>query len=330
MAFLGSPAFIYNKMKWGGYGKDITERDIMSLLMPIQQLGMHWSPDKKKLVSSHPAGMSLNTPWVHERQGNSKRCGLDHQVCFNVFGIIPPRCLECWKTVVTPRTFEELLKLGEVQKDFNFPCKHGIEVRDYTPKHYGGYHYADSLDEGLEMHSVVKKAVTEHLGKEVGDGVILKRGCTEYEIKKGPSPAWHMTPEEERILNIIELYVADEGGRHGQSREIKDHVMQSWFVWAHMNGDFSYVPFNGGHKLWADYVRYDDKDKATIKQEMALAKAAVLDGVDGKDATRMLKDLLKSANKYGVNPNAVLDMGHNTRNPLALEPTLIGDHDEQS
>jgi hypothetical protein len=328
MSFLGSNEFIYKKLQWAGPAKELTDFDVISLFKVIEAQGYHWDIATKKLTRSYPLQMTLETPWVHERQGNSKRCGLDHQICFNLFGIIPPKCLECWKTVVTPNSFEQLMALRDVQKSFGFPCKCGIELRDYTPKHYGGYHYADSLDEGFEMHAVVEKAVKEHVGKDVS--VILKRGCTEYEIVKGPSPTWHMNPSEEKTLSLIENYMVDSSGNVAQSEEVQNYVMIKWFLWAHMNGDMTYQKWNGGKPLFPDYVRYDDKDKATIKQELAIAKAAVLDGVKGEDSVNMLNALFKASDKYQVNPNAILDMGHNTRNPLQIEPVLIGDDDELS
>jgi hypothetical protein len=148
---------------------------------------------------------------------------------------------------------------------------------------------------------------------------------------KGPSPAWHLNPAEERVLKLLEHYTEfTDSSNVGQSDNAKHHVQLKWFLWAHMNGDFSYVPYNGGEKLFPDYVRYDNKDRAIIKQEMALATAAVLDGVDGESASRMLESVFKAADKYNVNPNAVFDMGHNFRNPLNIEPFLRGDDDELS
>jgi len=330
MGFLQSPDMIYNTMTWSGYAKELIETDVVQTLKPIQAAGFHWSADKCKLIRGGVTAMATDTPWIHTNQGQSKRCGMDHQICFNQFRIIPPKCLECWKTVVTPTSFDQLMQLREIQKGFNFPCKCGIEVRDYTPKFYGGYHYADSLDEGLEMCEVVREAVRGELGDEVADNVLLKRGCTEYEFVKGPSPSWHMNRREEKVLSLIEHYIDYESTNVEQSKEAKHHVLSKWFLWAHANGDMSYKPYNGGESLFPDYVRYDNKDRATLKEEMALAKANILDGITGEQGTQMLGAIYKAAEKYQVNPNAILDMGHNWRNPLQLEPHVIGDQDELS
>jgi len=330
MGFLQSPDAIYNTMNWKGYGKEMMETDVVHTLQPVAFAGYHWDAGTSKLMHNGQTAMAIDTPWMHINQGHTKRCGFDHQICFNQFRIIPPRCLECWKTVVTPTTFDELMKLKEIQEGFNFPCKCGIEVRDYTPKFYGGYHYADSLDEGLAIHEVVKKAVKENISKEVADGVILKRGCTEFEFLKGPSTSWHMNKGEERLLSLIENYVDQNTTNVGQSKEAQHHVLSKWFLWAHSNGDMTYKEYNGGESLFPSYVRYDNKDVATMKEELALAKANILDGVTGKQGQQMLGAIYKAAEKYQVNPNVVLDMGHNSRNPLQLQPHLIGDDDELS
>jgi hypothetical protein len=338
MGFMSSHPSIYQTMNWKGEAASIVQKDVIAILETVaSQLGLYWDADKIRLSRRVDKNqLTVDTPWCHKDFGSSKRCGFDHHVCFNTFGIIPPRCLECWKTVVTPNTFEELIKLRDLQTQLPFPCKCGIELRDYTPKFYGGYHYADSYDEGMEQHRIVKKYVKEHISKEVADNVILKRGCTEYEMIKGPSPAWHMNKQEERLLEILEHYVYEPTSNGQQAVEIKNHTFLRWILWAHMNGDFSYLPWNDGEKLFPDYVRYDDKDPAVMKQEMALARAAVQNGISAKDGKAVLADVLKSAKKHKVNPNAVFNMGFNTPTPTNFTPptkvpdTLKGEHDELS
>jgi hypothetical protein len=222
-----------------------------------------------------------------------------------------------------------------------FPCKCGIEVRDYTPKHYGAYYYADSLDEGYDMYDVVAHELKENVGDKAH--AILKRGCTEFEFIKGPSPRWHRSPRDEKIEELIDCYLEVATNNNEQTELVKNHVFLKWILWAHSNGDMTYKPWNGGKDLFPDYVSYHDKDRATMKQEVALARASALhNGVKPKNVKKVMGDLFKSGMKYGVDPNVILDMGINRYNKLQLEPTtaddplsnidkkLIGEQDELS
>ena len=177
------------------------------------------------------------------------------------------------------------------------PAKCGIEMRDYTPKFYGGYFYNNSLDEGRERYEQVRKAIDENMtgGKDVS--VILKRGCTEFEMLKGPSHAWHNTGGEEYMLEIIDAFVHNPRGGGEQSKMVKDHVKLKWFLWAHMNGDMSYKELNGGKSLFPDYVKYHEGDIDLIKRDMTISHAAAKAGIKPEDSD----DFLKVAEDFAEN-----------------------------
>lgn len=338
MGFLQSPSAIYDTIKWKGYSGELEHSDFVTLLMPVQQLGFQWDAGKTLLRQPKAFdGMINETPWIHARHGHSKRCGFDHNICFNLYRIIPPRCLNCWKVCCGFKTFKQLVACKELQESMNVPSKCGIEVRDYTPKHYGAYWYNDSLDQGYECYERVRKLLDEHVGTEE-DGVhcILKRGCTEFEMIKGPSPGWHMTRDEEAMLNLLEGMVEVQSSNNRQRDFVKNHVWFKWMLWAHANGDFSYLPWNDGERLFPDYVTYHDKDPVKMKQELAVTRAYVQNQVPGEKSKAVLKDLFESAKKHNVNPNAIFNMGHDLYTPTNFQATVLentpepvrGDHDE--
>ncbi|MHA2067618.1 MAG: hypothetical protein ACXABY_24910, partial [Candidatus Thorarchaeota archaeon] len=150
--FLDSKPSLYGTMKYAGKGLAANQKDMISFLAPLVPMGYYWDREKDMLVNPGKLTPALTheTPWDHAMHGTSKRCGLDHHVLFDIYGVIPHRCLDCWKCCVTIDTFEDLMKVQALQREqareHNMPCKCGIEVRDYTPKHYGAYYYSDSLD----------------------------------------------------------------------------------------------------------------------------------------------------------------------------------------
>jgi hypothetical protein len=320
MAFLGSPPRIYNEaMKLKGMAKEISDKDIITKLSGIVGPIYYWDANRQILARhNHKFNMVHHTPWIHQKSSIYKRCGFDHNICFNYFGIIPPRCLECWKVVVNPRNFSEIVKLRALQQDFDVPSKCGIEMRDYTNKLYGGYFYTNSFDEGRDMYKLVREGVNDMISPDVP--VILKRGCTEFEMIAGPSPGWHMTLQQERGLLELEGFVEQHYSNAPQSELVQNYVFLKWILWAHYCGDMTYLPWNGGEPLFPPVVTYHEGTREKCKQELAIAKAHVLSGVSGEDCNKMLTSVFAASNEHKIDPNVVFNMAGNTKNVLNFQP----------
>jgi hypothetical protein len=273
MAFQGSDPMIYATQQIDGQNRKWHETDIYRKLAKISALGFRWNPETNTLVHDGKPQVGIQTPWVHARGDWKYRCGFDHHILFNQFNVIAPSCLNCWKVCMGLPTFKDLMLMEEIQRQLpdDCPCKCGIEVRDYTPKEYGAYFYTRSLEEGRERYEQIKDIVTKNFdnGKEIADGIVLKRGCTEFEMVQGPSNYWHLTPQQAELYEFIDAHVVDRRGHVNQQESIKRYVKQNWILWAHSHGDFTYLPWNGGKKLFPDYVTYHtgdiDKIHADIK-----------------------------------------------------------------
>jgi hypothetical protein len=294
-------------MNWKGKGAEWKKYDLPSQLNTLFMQGWHISPDSGMITRKAAPGW--DTPWIYVKSIDSKKCNIDHNIKYNIYGFIPPRCLQCWKVVVTPNTFDQLMRLYEVELGMDVPCKCGIEVRDYTAKSYGGYFYNASFDEGRERYEQVKNAVKEHVGDDVH--VLLKRGCTEFEFKSGiPAPMWHITPQAEEINDIVDLYVDDTPVHNGrQTRYCKAHVFKRWMMWAHSRGDFSYLPWNGGERLVGDYVTFHEGDIDGIKDEIAVGEAYARAKSQGVEVDpEMLKQYRELSQKYGADMQIAPDV----------------------
>ncbi len=310
-----SGPMIYNTLNHKGILGKWVKEDMSSLFKPLEARGFAWCANFEKMVmpgaKSHRA-ILFNTPWCHAKGTPRKHCGLDHQVTFNTWGIIPPRCLSCWKVTVTPNTFKQLMQLEVLQKNLDVPAKCGIELRDYTPKFYGGYFYTHSLDEGRERYEQVRKAVDQEIegGKDIS--VILKRGCTEYEMVKGPSPFWHNTRDEEEFLELVDAFVEVPRGNNKQSSLVKTNVRLKWALWAHANGDFSYKELNNGESLFPDYVKYHEGDIDGIKSELAVAHANAVEGIPEDTAFKFIKMAKWFADTNDIEPKKLGSIFHGT------------------
>lgn len=321
MGFMQGPEFVYNKMQTAGDVRRWAEEDWFTIFSNLEAKGFVWDPDDSRLRQKGTVGLTHNTPWCHVRSSFDKHCSLDHNVIYGNWRIIHPRCLECWKTVVAPRTFHELMLLEELENKLQFDSKCGIELRDYTPRHYGGYFYSSSLDAGRARYKEVKDAVSEFISPEVGASVILKRGCTEYEMGTGPSLYWNITPAQEEMLELIEAFVDVKRGHGEQSSMLKRNTRMKWVLWAHANGDMSYVDYNGGQKLFPGYVPYHEGSIGDIKHDLAIARAQASVGLPPETSSKFLEVVQDFAKEYKIQHYGELArvLGSNYKSPLSMK-----------
>lgn len=206
--------------------------------------------------------MSHDTPWIHVKRSPNRHCGLYHTY-HERLGMIHSVCQECWKVVVRPRTLVELHKLLNLEKVLELPSKCGIEKRDTVFGHYGGYFYNNSLEEGRECHKIVRSNVDLNLSPEVS--VILKRGCTEFELAQGPSDKWEVSEEQKQMEYLFDDLIVAGDDLRPQPDHLKDSIFRSWIHWAYANGDATYLEYTNNHPLFKPYITYhevkDEKEK---------------------------------------------------------------------
>lgn len=227
---------------------------------------------------THERRMSWDTPWIYVKPPKWQNCHLWHKIYFDLIyqkRCVPIGCQSCWKVVIAPRTLEELFATYCLQTLLNHPSKCGTETeRENTNKHYGGYFYNHSEEEGRECYKQVVKAVTEievfqkvilgapitvRFNKDPMPKIILKRGCTEFEQHVGPSDKWTVTPEQAEIEEICNGVFVDDRLNPVQPDFAIAHIMKSWIHQAYKVGDETYKLFTNGNALFAPPVTYHQK-----------------------------------------------------------------------
>jgi hypothetical protein len=231
------------------------------------------------------------------------------------------------------KNFDELMTWNKIQKDeIGFGCKVGIELRDYVPKHYGSYHYASSIEEGREQYEVVKKLATKYLSEETVSKLLLKRGCTEFEMQKGPSSQWHLTDQDEHILSVIDAHVDYPAQNKRQSRDLAwPYIQMKWLLWAHANGDMSYLPYNNNKLLFPDYIKYHEGDVNGIKRDIALLTTVKKHGL----APEAVNTIMEETDKYSREQGFTMDklgpaFGFDSRTPMGTLDFSIYDDVEET
>ena len=236
--------------------KGIPLSGVVEKLKPLLQNGTLNPTDKGTLVAKMQP--SWNTPWIHVKHAENKKCWLWNDVFYQQFGLIHSGCQGCWKVCVRMKTLKQLVELLELQKILDRPSKCGIEVREHVHGLYGGYFYNDSLEEGKECYKTVRTAINQALTDGVEVKVVLKRACTEMEHAEGDSTEWKIADGQMDLEDIVGSIVEDGStNRFGQADWIQADVMSRWVKFAFMNGDSTYAEFTpDGQPLFPDYVTY--------------------------------------------------------------------------
>jgi len=196
--------------------------------------------DEAAQIVTKGQGLEITTPWIFELIAFDRICLLWHKVFWMKYGLCPSQCHKCWKVVVIPETLEQLFALQKYQETLHLPSKCGIDKRNYTPHIYSGYWYSP-LDQDLDYARKLYERVAKGVKEQVGDiKVILKRGCTEMEMGRGPSDQWEYTEQmamKERLLMAAYPEEHFAASKFPQPIMIKMHVWQQWIEWAWEHGD---------------------------------------------------------------------------------------------
>lgn len=226
-----------------------------------EKAGFHVRQDGK--LEGNPK-MTIEGPWHYIKEKWEFDCFTWHHVVFDLISermtigqkFVPSRCHDCYKVVARPQTLKQLFALEKLQVFMGLPSKCGIEVRDTVHGLYGGYFYCKGLDEGLKRYRQVRDAIdqTEYLGPEIP--VILKRGCTEFELACGPSNLWQITPEQLKLEALVEQFLAKDDVVRKQPENILWHLHRKWIEFAYANGDSTYAEFTNGKPLYPPVMTY--------------------------------------------------------------------------
>jgi hypothetical protein len=243
------------------YMDKLKSRDIVSLMRTLIDRGSYSiDAEKDRLVPVQRT--PYNTPWHHINSLEDADCEKWHRILFQLIqkqmGVAwpPSRCQNCWKIVVRPGTLKQLFELEALQIEMDEASKCGIELRETVHGLYGGYFYTHSLKEGMERYHQVRINVDANLsnGKEVP--VILKRGCTEFELACGDSRLWKTTPDQAEVELLLETYLLDFEKLQPQPPLVVSFVHRRWIEFAYSMGDDTYKLYTNGKSLYPTLITY--------------------------------------------------------------------------
>lgn len=168
---------------------------------------------------------------------------------------VPHGCHECYKVKVALRTVRELVAAWGIGKRIECVSKWGADIDTrYSQDIYAGYFYTSGLEAARTIYWIVREAINNDpkLGPNIA--MTIKRGCSEYEAKLGPSDKYEFAPE----LVEVEAYLKTKFRLKRRSREeLRPVPLAHWIDVAFRVGDDTYLDFTGGQRLHRKMVAYD-------------------------------------------------------------------------
>ena len=220
--------------------------------------GRYVDVETKKL-HKFPA-IDVDPNWIYTNPNPDLLC-MEYHAIVKGFGFIPKKCLDCYKVVVTPRSFHELMLLYElelemVEENPRCWCKCGTEERPFVPRNYGGYFYTRGIDGGRARYKTVREKVSEKINPKVS--VILKRYCTEFELRFGESDKYQQPEGAKEIEDYFWQNVDIMTGARKQPEFVIQHTIQNWMEFAWARGDMTVVLYNNNQPLFPPPVTYHE------------------------------------------------------------------------
>lgn len=212
------------------------------------------------LIEARNQSMDYNANWLFFGYTTSLRdCSLWHHVMFNHFnGLVPEFCrFRCYKVVVNVRNFLEAMQFygailaAPAHRADLMPLhgKIGIDERYYTNGHFNGFIYCDGHKDALNKYKVVRELVDELIPTGRDIPIIVKRSCTEFEKRHGPTDNefWQtMTEDEYELQHRIEDIFKSELVSAVQPDWLKNKIITRFVKWANTVGDKTWVDYFGG------------------------------------------------------------------------------------
>ena len=223
------------------------ELGFVDILTPIQgKFKVEFDAEGNPKIYLRPI-LAFDSPWISTMPSIDRACDL-WKVYFNHYKIIPRGCRNCFKVATQVPTLKELFKVLEYQRGHKDNCKCGIEQRAFVGKlgNYGAYWYAP-MKEGLEGARKLWKRLSNDFPTFE---MILKRGCTEFEMAYPPSDNWDTFAGsgkwnfKEDLLDT--LFVCDPVTLKVEAntpKMLETHIIRHWIEWAYEHNDKTYLDY---------------------------------------------------------------------------------------
>lgn len=212
---------------------------------------------KYKLVARHGDETTVLRSYVSTGTGSfSLPCDFLMDFLFKqAYGqsTVPFGCRDCYKVKVSAASLRQLMAIKEIADSLPYRSKCGMEP---TAPYYAAFFYNLGLDKAREAYRTLRQRLDQApvLGQEVR--MLIKRGCTEYERRCGPSDRYSFDPALEQIeAHLLKQFVTTP--KSSVPRPVVEKMeLLRWISRAYHMGDVTYKDFTDGKSLYPPIVTY--------------------------------------------------------------------------
>jgi|HubBroStandDraft_1064217.scaffolds.fasta_scaffold00266_31 hypothetical protein len=174
---------------------------------------------------------------------------------------VPFACRNCYKIKVAPGSLRQLMAVKALAEATGHSTKSGAEVDNPGNQQlYGTYLYFLGLDKAREVYKPLRESIDRQENLGPGVAVSIKRGCTNYERKCGPSDRYTFDPR----LDAVERYLFRRFAPSPAPKLPQEHLDAMRFLrmiaTAYRIGDETYRDFTGGKPLYPPIVTYSPEE----------------------------------------------------------------------
>jgi len=175
---------------------------------------------------------------------------------------VPHACQNCYKVKVFPSTLRQMMAVKAIAESLPYISKSGNELHvKATPGIYATYFYLHGLEEARSAYAIIRARLDadEKLGPSVK--AVIKRGCSEYERKLGPSDQYTFDPALEAAEEYLHsVYRKPENSQPRPSKAAqKGLYLLHWIQLAYQVGDETYKDFTAGKPPYPPTMTYPPK-----------------------------------------------------------------------
>ena len=225
-----------------------------NLRTAIESGGLIENSDGTLELASRPTDANN---WILVRHAPPLGCDFLFGVMFRhayAKSAVPHGCRSCYKVKVVPKTVRQLMAAWEIGRDIAWTSKWGIDLENpHSQDIYAGFFYAAGLDAARAVYKVAREAfdADPRLGPALR--MIIKRGCSEYEARVGPSDRWEFTSEMAAAEDRLRTRFRAQERKYAPP----GNTVLRWIEFAFRSGDETYLDFTQGRRLRPASVTYD-------------------------------------------------------------------------
>jgi hypothetical protein len=225
---------------------------------------------------SHPSGqgsagvVGRNGGFIQKLGDYRPPCGFLNNFVFDhayAEQAVPFGCRECFKIKVVSNNLRRLMDVKEIAEATGHTTKSGTEVDNPTNPHpYATYLYFRGLEEARNAYPGVRRSIDGRADLAPGVAITIKRGCSNYERKCGPSDQYTFDPRLEAVEAYLHQRFKKPDASPVNAETLDAMRMLRMVKTAYRIGDDTYRQFTGGQPLFPPVVAYPPEADAPAPQ----------------------------------------------------------------